>query len=120
MLEGRKITSQQTIVTVLQEKKLNLLPSTNVMCIENHCSPSSSPPIFVWLSEVVGISVGFMLDSKGYWKHGGGMGVDAFINAFILIAGVKKVNSAIILIAQNACAWLQNSAFSCRAINIVC
>ena len=53
---------------------LNILPSTNIMCIENDCSPSFPTPIFVWLSQVVGISVGFMLDSKGHWKYGGGRG----------------------------------------------
>ena len=74
MLEGCKITSQQTKFEVLHERKLNLLPSTNVMCIENHCSPSSSPRLFVWCSKVVVISVGFMLDAQGHWKHGGGRG----------------------------------------------
>ena len=68
-LEGRNITSQRTIFAVLQEKKLNLLlPSTNLKCIENHLSPSSLPPMFLWLSEIVGISFGFMLDSQGHWS----------------------------------------------------
>ena len=64
MLGGRKTTSQQIILAFPQERILNLLPSRNVMCIENHCSPSL-PTIFVWLSEVAGISVWLMLDSQG-------------------------------------------------------
>ena len=45
MLEGRKITSQETIFTVIQERILILLSNTNEMCSMNHCSsPSSLPP----------------------------------------------------------------------------
>ena len=36
MLEGCKITSQQTVFAVLQERILFLLSIANVMCIENH------------------------------------------------------------------------------------
>ena len=75
MLEGHRITSQQTIFAVLQERQLNLLPRADVMCIKNHCAPSSPLPIFLWLSEVVCISTSFMLVSQGDWNHGGA-GVD--------------------------------------------
>ena len=82
MLEGCKITSQQTIFAVLQEKILILLSSANVLCIKNHRSvhPLHLQPIFLWFSEVVGISIEFMLDSPGCWKHVGGRG--RLISAF--------------------------------------
>ena len=57
MLERCNITSQQRIFAVLQERKLNLLPSKNLMGIDNHCLASSPPPILVWLLEVVDVSV---------------------------------------------------------------
>ena len=73
MLEGRNITYQETRLAVLEERIIILLSSTNVMCIKEllFSSPSSPPPIFLWISEVAGISIGLMLDSQGCWKHGG-------------------------------------------------
>ena len=76
MLEERKITSQQTIFAIIQEGILIFVSSANAMGVKNHCSVHHPHPPFPTNILMVFRSswhfCGFMLDSQGQWKHGGG------------------------------------------------
>ena len=63
MLEERKITSQQTIFAVLRESILIFLSSANVTSLRFTAQFTFfTPSNIFWLSEVVGISIGLILD----------------------------------------------------------
>ena len=55
---------------------------------EGSLSSPHQSSIFLWLSEIVGICFGFLMDSNGLWKDGAA-GQDSF-SVFILTGGILK------------------------------